>query len=82
MTKATTTIPTAEELESLLRQQGFQPGVPRHIDERTRAIDAHLCRRLICPGCRKRRMVYRPFSDGQSYRIVAACQACGAGEEV
>ena len=77
-----TTTATAEALERQLRQAGYLPGVPPQVDERTRSIDAQLCRRMVCPGCRRRRMVYKPFSDGRRYRVVAACQVCGCGEEV
>lgn len=60
-------------------------------DERpatARALDAVIRRRGFVPGpppgcegliC----LDYRPYHDGRDgYRVVAACPACGAGEEV
>ena len=73
---------TAESLERRFRAEGFAPGVPPQIDQRTRAIDAHACRSMKCPGCRRRKMVYRPFTDGRDYRVLAACQHCHSAEEV
>ena len=80
--ECTTTTDTTEVLERRFRAEGFRPGVPPQIDERTRAIDARICRQLRCPGCRKRKMVYRPFTDGHGYRVLAACQHCNSAEEV
>lgn len=78
----TTSTDTMESLERRFRAEGFRPGVPPHIDERTRAVDSRVCRQLRCPNCRRRRMIYRPFTDGQSYRVLSACQNCPAAEEV
>ena len=77
-----TPITTAEALEFQFRLAGFHPGIPSQVDERSRAIDAQLCRRMVCSGCRRRRMIYRPFTDGRRYRVLAACQVCGVAEEV
>ena len=82
VTEFTTPIDTTEGLERRFRAEGFRPGVPAQIDERTRAVDTQVCRQLRCPGCRKRRMVYRPFTDGRNYRVIASCQNCPAAEEV
>jgi hypothetical protein len=80
--ESTTTPATAEALEFRLRLAGFVPGAPPHVTWEARKIDAAACRQLKCPGCGKRRCVYRPFTDGARYRVLACCRGCGAAEEM
>jgi hypothetical protein len=61
---------------------GLREGVPAHLAARAESIDRQLCRALRCPACRRRGLGYRPFTDGRRYVVLAACPACGAGEEV
>jgi hypothetical protein len=82
MSKPITTAPTAEALAQLLRDEGFTPAAPRHLRPETVAVDRHACQRLRCPACRQRGCVYRPFTDGRAYRVLACCQACGAAAEI
>jgi hypothetical protein len=76
------TITSAQALQEQLEQKGFRPGCPRHIPPPVQAIDRRVCRRLICPACRRRRCSWKPFTDGRTYRILAACHHCGAGVEM
>jgi hypothetical protein len=73
---------TAKALEFRLRLAGFAPGAPPHVTWEARRIDAAACRSMKCPACHKRKCVYRPFTDGARYRVLACCQACGGAEEM
>jgi hypothetical protein len=81
-TESNTPATTAEALEFRLRLAGFAPGCPPHVTLEARRIDAAACQQLRCPVCRKRTCVYRPFTDGTAYRVLACCQACGGCEEM
>jgi hypothetical protein len=82
MHKTTTAPQTAEVIEQRLVAEGYRGGAPPHITAQSQAIDRRACRRLVCPACRKRSCVYRPFTDGRGYRVLACCEACGAAEEM
>ncbi|HKI30298.1 MAG TPA: hypothetical protein VKA46_00300 [Gemmataceae bacterium] len=70
------------ELHAALTADGFTPGIPGRVTGDTRATDRCLCRRLRCPRCRARALTYRPYTDGQRYRVLACCRTCNAAEEV
>jgi hypothetical protein len=73
--------PPAAEAE--LRRRGHLPGAPAHITAATQAVDAAVCRRLVCPGCRRRGLDYRPFrGPGGRYEALAVCPRCGAAEPI
>jgi hypothetical protein len=73
---------TAAAVEAALRTLGFQPGFPAHVAPMTRAVDQGSARRMVCPGCRRRGLVLKPFQKGQAYRGVAVCSSCNFAEEV
>lgn len=64
------------------RGQGWQVGVPIHLQKWAELVDANFCKRLICPGCKGHGMNYRPFFKGRGYRVLATCDRCGCGEEI
>jgi hypothetical protein len=68
-------------LAAELYAEGLRPGTPPHLSPRAAAIDRRLCHALRCPGCRRRGLTYRPFTDGRRYVVLAVCR-CGAAEEV
>jgi hypothetical protein len=72
---------SAQSLIHAARSAGFLPGVPPTVSEAARSVDASLCRRLRCPGCERRGMVFQPFRNGTRYKVIACCPACGAGDE-
>ena len=71
--------PTAASIEASLRRLGFVDGAPDHIDPATRVIDGRVARALICPGCGKKNMTYKPFRRGSDYAAIAVCK-CGDAE--
>lgn len=70
----------AEALVAALKQLGFAAGVPAHLSDFARRVDAGLVGALRCPHC-KRRLRYCPFRLGTLYRVIAECIQCGHGEE-
>jgi hypothetical protein len=79
----TTTQPaTRTDLERQLRREGSTPGLPVHITEATVRTDKSICRRMLCPGCERRGLEYRPWQQGRRYRVVATCPACNCTEEL
>lgn len=75
-------VPTAASILDRLRRQGYQAGPPDHLQDWALLIDVGTCRKLKCPGCHQRGMVFKPHHRGRSYRVVAECPRCGAGQEV
>jgi len=77
-----TTVTTAAAIEATLCREGFTPGLPPSVRTGTAATDKAVCRRVRCPGCGNRGLMYRPWQRGRDYRILAACPACPAAEEL
>lgn len=75
-------IAPATSLLDRLRREGYQAGAPSHLQDWALLIDVGTCRKLKCPGCHQRGMVFKPHHRGRSYKVVAECPRCGAGEEV
>lgn len=87
-------VPTAEQRISELLAQGYAYGPPPALTQQAIIIDQATCRRLRCPGCNRRGLSFVPFhrpakfvepgimTRSASYRVLAACQACGGWEEV
>jgi hypothetical protein len=73
---------TARALDAAIRRRGFVPGAPAWLRLFSRLAEVEFCRRMRC-RCGRRGLDYRPYNDGgNGYRVVAACTACGSGEEV
>jgi hypothetical protein len=73
---------TARTLDAAIRRRGFVPGAPVWLRLFVRLAEVEVCRRMRC-RCGQRGLDYRPYHDGgNGYRVVAACPACGSGEEV
>ena len=73
---------TAQALDAAIRRRGFVPGPPAWLRLFVRLAEVEVCRRMRC-RCGRVGLDYRPYHDGKDgYRVVAACSACGSGEEV
>jgi hypothetical protein len=70
-----------EGLAQRLARQGWQRGVPPHLNAWARAVDEALCRRARCGNCQRRGLKYGPFFRGPKYRVVGECPDCGYQEE-
>ena len=71
----------AHAAEARLRSLGFTPGRPPTYAPMSVAVDRSACRRLVCPGCKRRGLGCRHFRRGESVRALAVC-VCGHGEEI
>lgn len=83
--------PSAENMLTALKQEGYGEGFPPWVTEQSRGIDRQLCSVLRCQTCGHKglcpRPVHRPTANGKrpprpqpSYQLVGHCPACGAGE--
>jgi hypothetical protein len=70
------------KVEARLRAKGFVPGVPDHLDEFSARVDVGVCNRMVCGGCKRRGLLWKPFKLGRRYAVVALCINCGPEEEV
>jgi hypothetical protein len=82
MNHADAPVKTFAALAGRLADEGFEPGAPKHITPRTRAIDSRLCGRRRCPGCRSRGLRHHAYHRGRRYRVLASCATCNFAEEV
>ena len=73
-------VSTAQALAATLGRHGYTPGVPEHLTDFARRVDAALVQALRCPHCQGR-LRYHPYRQGTRYRVLAACVTCGYGEE-
>lgn len=62
--------------------EGFRPGEPEGTRPADIAIDALVCRQLVCGDCGRQGLDYRPMRRDRTRRILAACPVCHACEEV
>jgi hypothetical protein len=82
VTKAAGRPTTAQALDTAICRRGFVPGAPAWLRLYSRLAEVEVCRRMRC-RCGRRGLHYRPYHDGgDGYRVVAACPACGSGQEV
>jgi hypothetical protein len=69
------------ELDGALRAEGYAPRAP---SAEVVAQDEWTCVRLVCPGCSRPDLAYRPYlghrgrRNGRAeYRPLAVCPRCG-----
>lgn len=69
-------------LAAAWRAEGFVEGPPPGARPERLAVDRLACRHMRCPRCR-RCLAARPYhAAGGRYRVLAACDGCGFGEEM
>jgi hypothetical protein len=69
------------ELDRALRAEGYEPCAP---SAEVAAQDEWTCVRLVCPGCSRPGLAYRPYLGSRfrrqrhvDYRPLAVCRSCG-----
>jgi hypothetical protein len=73
-----------EALAELYRQDGYRPGLPRHVSREAVQIDRDVLAAEVCPFCGQAGLALVPYHHpgGRGYRILAHCPGCGAASEM
>lgn len=72
------------DLDSVMAQEGYIPGIPAWGVSEDYDGDAELCTKSTCQMCGHKGLDIRPFLDwfAQSYKAFAECHQCGSIKEI
>ncbi len=72
------------DLDSIMAQDGYIPGVPAWGITEDYDSDAELCTNSTCQMCGHKGLDIKPFLDwsAQSYKAFAECPQCGSIKEL